>query len=376
MDETKDDHQLASNTDDSAPKHEAKLPFGKNIVFAHNLLGQVEVKYISVKDARTIRGLLKETNFRYFAVSVVHNQLIQPRLALGETESWPDDVLIEICLKLLENEPTIKSHFQRRAKYSFFEDFHQAFAEHEKEQLERLAVIAKGIQSQVGAALERVTSSINTPGFKAAMQALAGYDFNHLSATMQAIQNMSLFAIPPGISRAVRPSWLDAPLIEQTKYQIPRFVDDARKETIGVLLSSLEPELERKRKGAWQTFRGESQDKLSQAMSSMREVLRQLLDLLAPENDILRTPWYSKPLKGSTAVTRKMRIRFALARTDLNVSQSTLELIDSLAETVDKAYYKLSAETHRQSEAINTQVEAYLKSSEAVILLLLANRNV
>lgn len=302
MDETKDDHQLVSNPDDSAPKHEAKLPFGKNIVFAHNLLGQVEVKYISVKDARTIRGLLQETNFRYFAVSVVHNQLIQPRLALGETESLPDDVLIEICSKLLENEPTIKSHFQRRAKYSFFEDFHQAFAEHEKEQLERLAVIAKGIQSQVGAALERVTSSINTPGFKAAMQALASYDFNHLSATMQAIQNMSLFAIPPGISRAVRPSWLDAPLIEQTKYQIPRFVDDA--------------------------------------------------------------------------VTRKMRIRFALARTDLNVSQSTLELIDSLAETVDKAYYKLSAETHRQSEAINTQVEAYLKSSEAVILLLLANLSV
>ena len=210
---------------------------------------------------------------------------------------------------------------------------------------------------------------------KLAMQYLARYDFKEITETMQTIQNMSRFVIPPGISRAVRPSWLDAPLIEQTKYQIPRFVDDARKETIGVLLSSLEPELERKRKGAWQTFRGESQDKLSQAMSSMREVLRQLLDLLAPENDILRTPWYSKPLKGSTAVTRKMRIRFALARTDLKVSHSTLELIDSLSEVVEKTYHKLSAETHRQSEAINSQVEAYLLASEAVILLLLVNRS-
>lgn len=352
-----------------------KLPFGKNIVFTHTLLGQVEVKFISVKDARTIRGWMQETNFRSFAVSVVHNQMIQPRLALGETKSWPDDVLIEICSKLLENEREIKSHFQRRAEYSFFEDFHQAFAGYDKEKLKTLAVLAKRIQSQVGVPLERLGKLISSPNMKLATQYLARYDFKEITETMQTIQNMSRFVIPPGISRAVPPYLLDAPLLRQTKYQKSHFVDNATKETIEKLLSSLEPDLERKRKGAWQTFRGESQDKLSQAMSSMREVLRQLLDLLAPENDVRGAPWYSKPHKGSTPVKRIMRIRFALARTDLKVSHSTLELIDSLSEAVEKTYHKLSAETHRQSEAINSQVEAYLLASEAVILLLLVNRS-
>lgn len=108
----------------------------------------------------------------------------------------------------------------------------------------------------------------------------------------------------------------------------------------------------------------------------MREVLRQLLDKLAPEDEIPKAPWYSKPLKGRSPVTRKMRVHYALVGNRPNVSQSTLELIDSLADSVEKTYGKLSSEAHRQDEPIVKQIEAYLSLSEAVILNILVNSNI
>ena len=361
---------------DSFTVAESKLPFGKNMIFAHRLLGPTEIKYLSLGDLERIGEFLQEADYRHFAALIVHNQLVQPKISLKETEEWPNEVLIDISSKLLENEPTIKDHFQRRTEHNFFEDFHQAFVKDENERRERLGIFAKGLQVQVEQAMERLTSVVNIPGFKAVMQVLSTYDFRGLSADIQAIQNMSRFAQPPVAFPRIRSSWLDAPLMEPTKYHIPRAVEESEKETIEVLLGNLEPELERKRQGSWQTFQGKSQDRLSQAMSSMREVLRQLLDILAPEEDIPKAPWYSKPRQGGNAITRKMRVRYALAGNSPNVSQSTLKLIESLASSVDETYHVLSAESHRLDESLDAQVEAHLKLSEAVILTLLVNRNV
>ncbi|MFA5065605.1 MAG: hypothetical protein WC566_09070 [Dehalococcoidia bacterium] len=360
--------------DDSAAG-QAKLPFRKNLVLTHRFLGQTEIKYISLNDLIRIEEFLNDDDFRHFAAIVIHSQLVQPELSLKETEAWPDEILMDIGSKLLENEPTINNHFQRRVERSFFEDFHQAFAKYGNEQREQLGTIAKGLQLQVSEAMKQLNSAVNTPGFKTAMQTLATYDFRGLSASMQAVQNMSRFAPPPIIFPNVRSSWLDAPLIRSVNYSRSDAVDEVQKETIEVLLSDLDPELERKRLGSWQTFKGKSQDRLSQAMNSMREVLRQLLDKLAPEEDIPKAPWYNKPLKGSTPVTRKMRVRYALAGESLDISQSTLRLIESLSSSVDETYDKLSAESHRLDKGLDVQVEAYLRLSEAIILTLLTARS-
>jgi hypothetical protein len=145
--------------------------------------------------------------------------------------------------------------------------------------------------------------------------------------------------------------------MESVSYTEKSVADEVSEETIDSLLTGIDLMLQKKRQGAWQTFNGESKDRISQAMHTMREVLRQLLDVLAPEEEIPKAPWYKKPSKG-TPVTRKMRVRYAIAGTNCEVSVSTLNLITSLADTVENTYAKLSAEAHRQDQAIDAKAEA------------------
>jgi len=68
----------------------------------------------------------------------------------------------------------------------------------------------------------------------------------------------------------------------------------------------LDPELERKRQGAWQTLEGNTSDRHVQAAHSMRETLSQLLDSLAPNQQVQNASWYNKPKEGDP-VTRAMK---------------------------------------------------------------------
>jgi hypothetical protein len=380
MEEANNNHEQAANPKEFNSTPEAKLPFGKNTTFKHSALGEIEIKYISVGDSQKIAQFLMEADDHRFARLVIHNQMIHHELSFDAIEVWQDEDLITACSYLLENEPAVKKHFRRNSEHSFFEDFREAFVENRKEYVQNIKIITipmmKQMQLEFGDALKGLASVMDFPGLKVAIQALSSYNFGGMTETMQLIQNMSRFVPPQVVLPAIRPVWLDIPLIEPSKYRMPHMVGEVSNNTIEILLNDLAPELEQKRQGAWQTFHGESPDRLSQAMHSMREVLRQLLDKLAPEDEIPKAPWYSKPSKGSSPVTRKMRVRYALVGNMPDVSQSTLELIDSFADCVEKTYGKLSSEAHRQDEPVVKQVEGYLSLSEAVILNLLVNRNI
>jgi hypothetical protein len=138
-------------------------------------------------------------------------------------------------------------------------------------------------------------------------------------------------------------------------------------------LQALDPDLERKRQGAWQTLEGGTSDRYVQAAHSMREVLRLLLDMLAPTEQVKKTPWYTKPKSGDP-VPRAMRVRYALADCSMNFSKSTAELIDSLAKTVDATYTKLCAEAHAQTTGGGRIAAACLRACESVMELIVANR--
>ena len=56
-------------------------------------------------------------------------------------------------------------------------------------------------------------------------------------------------------------------------------------------LEGIDPELESKRVGAWHALESNLPDSLSQASHSMREVLRQLLEKLAPASQVELSPW-------------------------------------------------------------------------------------
>jgi len=138
-------------------------------------------------------------------------------------------------------------------------------------------------------------------------------------------------------------------------------------------LESIDPELEIKRAGAWQVIESNMPDARTQASHSMREVLRQLLDKLAPTEKVLKAPWYKKPTSGAS-VTRAMRIRYALAGISEVTSESTLSLVTDLTAAVDSMYAKLSAESHSDKKVTVTATRMYLSACEAVIGLIASQR--
>jgi hypothetical protein len=140
-------------------------------------------------------------------------------------------------------------------------------------------------------------------------------------------------------------------------------------------LENIDPSLEQKRAGAWEAVESNRSDSLAQASHSMREALRQLLDKLAPTEDIQKAPWYKKPKEGSS-VTRAMRIHYAIAGTSEVSSESTLSLINDLAAAADSMYAKLSAESHSDKRAKVQATKMYLFACEAVIGLIVTERNV
>lgn len=142
------------------------------------------------------------------------------------------------------------------------------------------------------------------------------------------------------------------------------------------LLASVDAGLESKRLGVWQTFYGNSNDRLGQAAHSMREVIRLLLNILAPEEKIKECPWYNKPTDSRTDVTRRMRVRYCLSGSSTSVSTSTLNYIDSLSKFIDESYAKLSGEAHASRESDIANVKAFLQSGELLILIILLNRKV
>jgi hypothetical protein len=137
-------------------------------------------------------------------------------------------------------------------------------------------------------------------------------------------------------------------------------------------LEIVDPILEQKRSGAWEALESSRPDGCAQATHSMREVLRQLLNKLAPEQQVKKAPWYEKPNSGAS-VTRAMRIRYIISGSVVE-SESSLSLINDLAQAVDSMYSKLSAESHSNREAEITATQMYLNACEAVIELIASHK--
>lgn len=138
-------------------------------------------------------------------------------------------------------------------------------------------------------------------------------------------------------------------------------------------LEGIDPELESKRAGAWRALESNLPDSLSQASHSMREVLRQLLEKLAPASQVELAPWYQKP-KDGPPITRPMRIRYAIAGPSPIPSESTLAFINGMAEAISAMYAKLSAESHGAKKPKISTIRMYLNSCEALIGLIATER--
>jgi hypothetical protein len=288
------------NTDKEAPKavesDKGVNPMTflfKNTTFKHSVLGNVELKYISHGDVKDFIQYLNETDSRYFAALIIYHQLINPKIKIENIEAWTDKDLENACSNLLDNEPTIARYFQRNPSHSFYEDFQKAFVENRKEQgridINFSSSILTQMQSQYGDALKTLVPVINSDQAKSVLQMLNSYNFRNIADTMRTYQSALRFMPPimpfPTVP-SVRQILSDVPLTESSELQLSPNLSEVNRLMIEPLLNAIDPNLEKKRKGAWQTYQSNSDDCLSQAMHSMREVLRQLLDKLAPEDQI------------------------------------------------------------------------------------------
>jgi len=143
---------------------------------------------------------------------------------------------------------------------------------------------------------------------------------------------------------------------------------------IQTFLEQISPDLESKRAGAWQALESGTQDGPAQAASSMRELLSQVLDNLAPSGFVQKAPWYKKP-KQEPAVTRATKIRYAITGTSDVQSESTLSLINGISEAINAVYAKLSAASHSRTRLKISNVRMYLFACEAIIGLISTERS-
>jgi DNA-binding MarR family transcriptional regulator len=122
--------------------------------------------------------------------------------------------------------------------------------------------------------------------------------------------------------------------------------------------------------GAWQTLYSGNKDSQSQATHSGRELLMQVLAYLAPDNvftkEDCRRYGVDKP-------SRKMRIKYILD----NNHKSTVELIDSMADTLDRMYDVLVGEAHRRDDNnhLEDTIVGQLAALGASLIMLLSLRS-
>lgn len=121
--------------------------------------------------------------------------------------------------------------------------------------------------------------------------------------------------------------------------------------------------------GAWQTMQDTSkQDRIRQSSHSMRDLLSQFLDFLAPTDKVKQAEWYV-PEHKSRKPTQTQRAKYAIMgeRSEKMFGEKDLKMIDVLIKDVRKAYEDLSRLSHSRKEENSNLAESYMKRCEDII---------
>ena len=132
--------------------------------------------------------------------------------------------------------------------------------------------------------------------------------------------------------------------------------EDSQQE-LGQLLTELNPDLVDKWRGSWQALIDTNPDRLSQAASSYRELIRIVLDELAPDVEVDPSDNRSK---------RKMQVRQVLDGCERDFAVT-------LVEGLPKLYGFLSKAVHT-SYRNEVAVQAALMAGDGLLLMLLSSR--
>lgn len=115
--------------------------------------------------------------------------------------------------------------------------------------------------------------------------------------------------------------------------------------------------------GAFQTLRDTSkQDRYRQAAHSMRDLITNLLNLLAPPEEVIKAVWF-KPEKNTKGPTRAQRVKYAILGTQSKkvIDDEDLKEIDKLIQDTVNVYHDLSS--FHSNDVVNDQEISILTES-------------
>lgn len=137
------------------------------------------------------------------------------------------------------------------------------------------------------------------------------------------------------------------------------------------LLAEVDPRFARMLRGARQTLHSDVPDRFRQAAVSVRELMKQILLDLAPEDRFDPRELQQQGHRGHP--TRKMRVRFIV-----DASPEAVDWLDALAQAYDFSIRMLDDETHTRasedSDRRRMSAESIIQSAESFLRYLLVNR--
>lgn len=359
----------------------------QNVKFADSLLGIVELRYPTWGDTSWIAQQLDEKDARTFTCRVLAHQIIRPNVDVDMLCGLDNERLSSFAQFFISGVDTFSDEFKRRKGRSYFDDFQHFFKNRLQSVRERTADIQRLMQSMASNQVSQIARAISEGPLRQIVESVRLQQEQiqklFLPASQLALLGESaktalsqLASIQESLRPAVIPSYYLSPRIlpQQIAVFSEEKAEELQEDLLDELLNNIDPNLTNIRKGAWQTLLSDSPDALRQAFHSMRELVREVFEQIAPDGQVQAAPWYRKPDNGAP-VTRKQRVRFALSGNTEDYSQSNMQtLIDFwqiIDDGVDRIYAQLSSIAHGK----RTQTaEAYLRIAENLLILVLSNR--
>ncbi len=150
----------------------------------------------------------------------------------------------------------------------------------------------------------------------------------------------------------------------ETEADIPPLPDQGHEEVgdqaLDTLLCEHSPDFVDMRRGSWSVLQIGSPDRLRQAATSQRELIRQLLQLLVPDIHL--------PEGQRQGPQIKARVRIVL-----ETSKSDTEFIEAVVQAVFSSYNQLNKYTH-QNQKHEESLIALLRTGEGLIRFILAKK--
>lgn len=150
-----------------------------------------------------------------------------------------------------------------------------------------------------------------------------------------------------------------------------------RQKMLSSELTVINPRLSVKLNGAWETLYDRSkQDRFLQAASSARDLISDLLEIMAPDCEVKAMDWFIPNPQTKGRPTQKQRARFAILGKNKTIREEELRTIYELEDSIRESYEKLSPIVHlrKYEEDLQRQTESLIDQCQIYLLQLLTLR--